>query len=388
MYITPSGWVPTLAYLAGMVATIFALCYPIKRFRLNPFIYILAMFAYVVVSIVLAKLFAIKSGFDLVRLLAWGWFLGGTALLALMTWIAWSCKYRVFGVFMGLVSVLSLAVSVDATIIEPRSLETRFEKMTSDKITKPVRIAVVADIQTDDFGDYERNALAQVLQQKPDLILMAGDYLQCFTDADCKREAADFRKAMVDLGWSAPLGVYVVQGDVEWGGHDPNRLQNEDATQYDWKKVFDGLPVTLIPELNTIFLDEIAITGLTLMQSRELKSFAPKIDSKFHIVLGHSPNFMLATSADLLVAGHTHGGQVQVPNYGPLLTYSYVPREWGAGCHVVTKDGSHAIIAKGIGMERLDAPRLRFFCRPEIVICDVIPTNRKKQDSWREQESK
>lgn len=384
MYITPSGWVSTLAYLAGMAATIFALCYLLKRFRLNPFLYIVACFVYLAASIGLAKLISI-GGFDFVRLLAFGWFLGGTALLVAMSWIAWSCKFRVFGGFLGLISLVSAGVSVDATIIEPRSLETRFEKVTSEKITKPVRIALVADIQTDDFGDYERDALAKVLQQKPDIILMAGDYLQCFTKADYEREIKDFHKALTDLGWSAPLGVYIVKGDVESAGYDASRKQSVDGSEYadSWPKIFEGLPVTLISEVKTIELDEIAITGLTLYQSRSTTSVAPKIDNKFHVVLGHSPNFMLGTTADLLVAGHTHGGQVQVPNYGPLITYSSVPREWGAGCHVVAKDGSHAIISRGVGMERLDAPRLRFFCHPEIVICDLIPTNRVSSESWR-----
>ncbi len=387
MFITPSGWIPTLLYVAGILAVVYWLCFLCKRFRLNPLLYLLAMIIYVVAAVYLARLFMAKSGFDFFRLFGFGCFLGGTTLLGSLAWVAWTCKYKFFGAFLGIMCLVSFAVSVDATIIEPLSLETRFEKITTDKITKPVRIAIVADIQTDDFGGYERSALLKVMQQKPDLILMAGDYLQCYTAADFRREEKDFRDAMKEVGWKAPLGVYAVQGDIEVGGYDDTRRQNPDIAQIDWTKTFDGFPVTIIPELKTIELDEIAITGLSLWQSRAHRSEAPKIDNKYHIVFGHNPNFMLGTTADLLIAGHTHGGQVQVPNHGPLMTYSDVPRNWGAGCHIVTKDGSHAIISRGIGMERLDAPRLRFFCHPEIVICDVLPAQRKSTEKWRDDAS-
>ena len=37
---------------------------------------------------------------------------------------------------------------------------------------------MLADLQTDKFGDYERGVLRRVMEEKPDLILLAGDYIQ------------------------------------------------------------------------------------------------------------------------------------------------------------------------------------------------------------------
>lgn len=376
MFVTPDGWIRTIVYMLGILATIAVSCFVLKRFKLNPYFYILVMFVYLVVSSLLAKPLS-TNGFDMFRLIAFGYFLGGTGLLVALSWVAWSSKLKVFGVFIGVLAVISIGISVDCLIIEPLSLETRFEEIVTDKVTKPVRIAIVADIQTDSFGDYERAALAKVLEQKPDLILMAGDYLQCFSYADFQREAKSFRRALTELGWKAPLGVYAVQGDVEVGGFDPTRLQSSDAASIRWKELFAGFPITVIPSLQTFQAGEVAITGMSLAESIATKCDAPKITDRFHIVFGHNPNFMLETKADLLVGGHTHGGQVQVPKAGPLVTYSIVPREWAAGCHVTTKNGSHAIISRGIGMERLDAPRLRFLCHPEIVICDLVPAKKR-----------
>jgi hypothetical protein len=99
----------------------------------------------------------------------------------------------------------------------------------------------------------------------------------------------------------------------------------------------------------------------------------PRID-QFHIIVGHCPNFALGdVKADLLVAGHCHGGQVRLPGIGPLLTLSRVPRSWAAG---VTRlaDGKTLIVSRGVGMERGAAPRLRFLCRPELVFIDIVPS--------------
>ena len=89
--------------------------------------------------------------------------------------------------------------------------------------------------------------------------------------------------------------------------------------------------------------------------------------------MGHSPNFSLGEiQADLLIAGHTHGGQVRLPLLGPVMTLSAVPRAWASGVTEI-KPGKTLIVSRGVGMERHNAPRLRFLCRPEIVIVELLP---------------
>jgi predicted MPP superfamily phosphohydrolase len=54
------------------------------------------------------------------------------------------------------------------------------------------------------------------------------------------------------------------------------------------------------------------------------------------------------------------------------MTLSQVPRAWAAGLTEL-KGGGTLIVSRGVGMERGDAPRLRFLCTPEIVVIDVVP---------------
>ena len=92
------------------------------------------------------------------------------------------------------------------------------------------------------------------------------------------------------------------------------------------------------------------------------------------MVLGHSPNFSLGDiNADLLLAGHTHGGQVRLPGIGPILTLSAVPRDWASGLTEI-QPGRNLLVSRGIGLERGNAPRMRFLCRPELIVISLEPT--------------
>ena len=93
----------------------------------------------------------------------------------------------------------------------------------------------------------------------------------------------------------------------------------------------------------------------------------------FHLVLGHATQFALGRiGADLLVTGHTHGGQVCLPLVGPLVTSSKLPKRHSAGL-LDLADGTQVYVSRGIGMERGHAPRLRFLCRPELTVLELVP---------------
>lgn len=89
------------------------------------------------------------------------------------------------------------------------------------------------------------------------------------------------------------------------------------------------------------------------------------------LLVAHRPDAVLrlspATRVDLVVSGHTHGGQLQLPLVGPLTTASHVPRAVAAGgLHEI--DGRRIYVSRGIGVERGQAPRLRFGAPPEVAI--------------------
>ncbi len=302
-----------------------------------------------------------EDHFGIFRLWAYGVFLHGVVLLTGIA-ILWR-RDRPWWAGGAVVGALAAAlVAVDAFLVEPHWLEVSYYRIASAKISRPARIVVVADLQTDRIGPYERAVLRRVAEEKPDVILLAGDYLQA------RREDEDgLRRELHDLlretPLSAPRGVFAVQGNV-------------DGPQ--WKEVFAGLDVTAVTAQQSFDLGDLQLTCLGLDDSYRagLKLDNPRPD-RFHLVLGHSPNFALGQiAADLLVAGHTHGGQVRVPGVGPLIIHARVPLRWAAGLTELP-GGGRLLVSRGIGMERGYAPPMRFLCRPELVVIDLTPEGQK-----------
>ena len=72
---------------------------------------------------------------------------------------------------------------------------------------------------------------------------------------------------------------------------------------------------------------------------------------------------------DLYLAGHTHGGQIALPFYGPVITFSRYGRQYARGeFHV---GATTLYVSRGLGFEGGGAPRARFLARPEIVVVEV-----------------
>ena len=124
-----------------------------------------------------------EDHFGFFRLWAYEVFLHCVVLL-LATAVLWrrSRPWLAGGVLMAAVALL--AVAADAFLIEPHWLEVSHWRFASPKIHHPIRIVVVADLQTDRLGPYERSVLRQTLAEKPDLILLAGDYLQASSEKE------------------------------------------------------------------------------------------------------------------------------------------------------------------------------------------------------------
>ena len=95
-----------------------------------------------------------------------------------------------------------------------------------------------------------------------------------------------------------------------------------------------------------------------------------------HIGVTHTPasRVLEAMSSDgftLLLAGHTHGGQVRVPGYGALTTNCDLPVGMARGLH--RWPGSDAWLHVSAGLGTHPTAPIRFACRPEASLLTLIP---------------
>ena len=262
------------------------------------------------------------------------------------------------------VALLMAPVGAWASFVEPHRLvlERPVASIAAARTgSEPLRIGVLADIQCDAVGDHERAAVSRVLAEKPDVVLLPGDLFQG-TPEEFERALPALRDLLRPV--SAPGGAYFVEGDVD----TPNGLRR--ATQGSGIRVLADEIVEVRVRDRRVRICGLASTDRDSLDL--LARFAGEPgDDDVRIVVVHRPGAVLALDApsriDLVVAGHTHGGQFQVPFFGPLMTLTSVPRAVAAG-GLHDLDGRRIYVSRGIGMERRQAPRFRFNCPPEVTL--------------------
>ncbi len=269
------------------------------------------------------------------------------------------------------VMVLAVPVAVWATFIEPFALRIEYQDVPIaglEPSRPPIRIAVLADIQTDRITDYEQNAIDQAIALEPDLILLPGDFYQG-PAAAFERELPAFRDLLNRL--EAPGGVFAVGGNVDRPEQFRRLLANTGV------HVLDNEIARVRLHGLTLAIGGMGYPHDTPRAARLLASLDRAAgDVDVAILVSHTPDsglFLTRDSRiDLIVAGHTHGGQVQIPGIGPLLTGCRSSRTTSAG-GLTTVNGVHTYVSRGVGHERWQAPRVRLCCPPEISLLTLVP---------------
>lgn len=320
----------------------------------------------------LGSLAAAGSGFTFLRFLAQALF-GEAPLLALGLALAHArrgCRMR--AAVLAAPALALLAIYAEAYHLEPQRVGIERHALDLTRGAGPARtfrIVHFTDIQSAEIGPYEERALRLGLEQQPDLVVFTGDYLHERLPGRAEANAAPFRDLLARVGLDeVPLGAYAVPGDCERGG---------------WARLFSGTGVRALQNTSAVLTlpggTTLALVGLDLPTSRNrspgvarrVVRQAPRADRL--LVMGHAPDFVMALvgqeKIDLALAGHTHGGQVALPFFGPPITLSRLPRRFAGGLN--DYQGIPLHVSRGIGMERGTAPQIRFLVPPEVCVLDV-----------------
>jgi len=270
-----------------------------------------------------------------------------------------------------LLLVLNCLIGVEAHFLCPTrlTLETVSVPLPAVPPSRtPVRIALVGDIQSEAPAAFEARAMAEVNAARPDLILLLGDYFHDTVAGDFEAHLPALRNLLRSL--RAPHGIFAIEGDFE----DRDRLL----------RIVEGTSIT------PLFGERVSleIRGLTLhLYGFGNSLLGPPAGHRYrqlrrgvdrpgvHLLMAHQPDILFHLPADsgpdLVVAGHTHGGQVCLPWIGPLVNFQKLPLKYSSGLHTV--NGQRIYVTRGIGMERSEAPRIRFLCPPEITLLTLVP---------------
>jgi predicted MPP superfamily phosphohydrolase len=227
--------------------------------------------------------------------------------------------------------------------------------LNTDQTTKFIHIG---DLHLEEIGQREEDLLSKLTIAKPDFILFTGDFLNLSyrSDPEAIKTVAEYFNKIQQI---AP--IYWVTGspavDLEKSISEIHSLTN----------------ATWIKDTSLLIQNNIELIGINC--THQPHNDFLKIDvlkrinqPVFTILIYHSPDLILELNSqkiDLMLSGHTHGGQVRLPLIGALFTGSLYGRNLQAGEYWF--HNTMLYITRGIGLEGLGAPRVRFLCPPEII---------------------
>ena len=251
-----------------------------------------------------------------------------------------------------------------------------------------LKIAVVADVHAcEPWMPPARIAdmVAKTNAQKPDLILMLGDYTPAVVPYSRRLPDREWAEILGRL--QAPMGVYSILGNHDWWDDRQAQLGGSGPISAHLALETAGIPV--LHNRSVQVASGIWIAGLGdqrafryrntkgRMQYQGTDDLAGTLaaipDEDAVILLAHEPDIFpeVPPRVALTLSGHTHGGQIR-----PLGKPVYVPSRYGtryAYGHIQETDEptgktKHLVVSGGLGCSALP---IRWGMPPEVVIIDL-----------------
>jgi len=248
-------------------------------------------------------------------------------------------------------------IYVYAFFIEPNWIQVRQIKITDESLANALsglRIVQISDLHVENMGYREVSLIEKINNLKPDIILITGDMVGSNEGSGALWDVF----ALLEPKFHS----YAVLGDC-----DGPLVESVYLKQWDRANVYlltdKAVRVNLKQKADTFFW----LVGLS---SDNLKETTRDIPGDEPVILAnHRPDIVKSAAMqkiNLVLAGHTHGGQVGIPLLWKLFPYAK-RSEYIAGLYKV-KD-TLLYVNRGISAEK----GLRLFCRPEITLFEFVP---------------
>ncbi len=242
----------------------------------------------------------------------------------------------------------------------------------SPRIHKPLKIALIADLHNCVYGNDNDVLLDAIINESPDLITIAGDYIEAGKNAS----ETDGMVLLYRLKKRFPVYYGV-------GNHE-KRLFLFDCYKKPRNELVYGLLKSRVKLIHNKSYEipgtNVVITGLDIpheyyrrifhryTNGNELEGWLGKPDpEKYNILLAHDPSHFDAYceyGSDLVFSGHVHGGLVRVPKLGGLVSpeYKLFPK-YDSG--VYEKNKTKMLVSRGLGSHTIN---VRINNAPELIM--------------------
>lgn len=247
----------------------------------------------------------------------------------------------------------------------------------TDKIAsgQKIKLAVISDLHNRTYGKDNCRLIEMIKETKPDCILAVGDLVT----ASRNKPIGPVLNLLSELSAIAPL--YYSPGN-----HEKRILVKKESFPKMGEELKEGLQkigVEFLDNKSILLNDRLSISGLDIdyrfynklkvekyMLSDIQKDLPEKDDDRFNILMAHSPKFFSTYAAagyDLVLSGHYHGGGIQLPGIGGVISPQFVlfPK-YSKGKYVQEK--TTMIVSSGCGSHKVN---LRLFNKPEVMVVEI-----------------
>jgi len=293
----------------------------------------------------------------------------------------WTGKKRLLTQIAISILLFGIIIAISSIFVYPNLLVINKQTVKINNLSKPINIALVTDIQV---GNNKKTAWVEKIVEKinsinPDLIILGGDLIDNEGNSE---DESQYLEPLAKLVNKYP--IYAIIGNHEYGIGNKTKTKTEWQTGDRSDEFMARLKKLNIPLLKNqlacpeISGEKICLFGIDDIWNQafnfnELKNWETSTPMIF---LTHNPDGILSwpketKKPDLVLAGHTHGGQIWLPGIGPLGR---------AGVNLGTKyyrglnywDNIPIYTSVGAGES---AGPIRFWVTPEITVINLKPQN-------------
>jgi len=284
----------------------------------------------------------------------------GAALIDIFTKYGKKVLKQRLLLLVSVVLLFSWSVVFYGSFIEPQILVVNKVDVDLPGLNKSVRVAVLSDIHVGPYKNYGwvHDVVTKTNAQNPDAVFLLGDYvfghLGQLSDLDALS------------GLSAPLGVYAVLGNHDYDGD----------RQYEIKEKLESLGIKVLINTSEIVSisesEKICLAGLGDLWNRFdfEQTLNDCLNQENILLLSHNPDAILFEQSqvvDLMISGHTHGGQIRLPFFGAVSKIpTILDKSFNQG--LFESETSKFFVTSGLGET---GPRARLFNPPEIAILEL-----------------
>jgi len=264
---------------------------------------------------------------------------------------------------------ISLIIFAFCVIAFYNGLVIRNYTINTDKFNpgESIRAVLISDLHSHIFGENQIKLISKIKKQNPDIIFLAGDIIDDEAPPDGAKLLFDGIKSI------AP--IFYVSGNHDYWTNDIKNIKQLvrsygiTVLEYDYKEInINGIPVVIagIDDPDWVYYEKNS-SGKSMDENfQELT-----LKNQFKILVAHRPEQIESYKKypfDLVVSGHTHGGQVRIPfllnglmapNQGWFPKYAGGMYKHGSLTHIVSRGASFYLLLP------------RVFNPPEIVVIDI-----------------